>query len=718
MTKKLALYVIAFSMLVPSLVFAQHARSVVHQYTSETANEMARSNIQKGADRFGKIADELLDKVYMLGWRQGHFRFKPGAQASSYQLMVRVFFDKTKLDMEQASETQFNPMGPSKDGRTLIGTIPAAKLLLLNSVPGVLAVEDTSITTLQIAPDPAPYVIKRQNPAALERAGVRRAWTRWGKGKGVKVGIIDGGFINLNALLDAGILPRERVHLRQVLPDELAKQRPLGVGHHGSAVTEVIHELAPEAELYLYPTALMAPAWEKAVRMAVEDGVHVINSSLNVSYGALDGLGTPNTYLDPAIEAGILYVNSAGNNGASTYNAPFTDYDRSGWHDFSVGDEGNSVYLNKGEMFSATLTWDDYGANPETPDADQDLDLYLFYTDPQTHKSTQISQSQNIQAAESDTPYAPIESISFPQGGAPHTGLYSLMIRAHRINANRTIHMRLIMEAFAPDQPPPNIYKPLQYASRQMSMTKPADHPGVVTAAACGIDGNVHTYSGTGPSASDAKKPDITGYSGLETSSMQAPFFGTSCAAPFVAGCAALVWQKYPDAEEAKKQLLQRAIDHGPSGHDFSTGWGIVCLDDADPLHPSAELVTISRVQEVQASGIPGFNVVVVLICEKAKKDKIFTSLCFLKLDGSPIKAGEGMGVYTGDNGELRVTRHLIPSTSEKVAFESWLFVPDSLVQFAGSDAVAEIQLETESGKSLAKKRLGSVTKLLVSSSG
>ena len=58
------------------------------------------------------------------------------------------------------------------------------------------------------------------------------------------------------------------------------------------------------------------------------------------------------------------------------------------------------------------------------------------------------------------------------------------------------------------------------------------------------------------------------------------PFGGTSAAAPQAAGLAALWWSKHLDwtAGQVKQAMRDSALDLGPPGHDYETGYGMLKL--------------------------------------------------------------------------------------------------------------------------------------------
>jgi subtilisin family serine protease len=72
---------------------------------------------------------------------------------------------------------------------------------------------------------------------------------------------------------------------------------------------------------------------------------------------------------------------------------------------------------------------------------------------------------------------------------------------------------------------------------------------------------------------------DTTFFGGKDTDRTGWPnFFGTSAAAPHVAGVAALMQEDSPvlTPAEIRKRMAETAIDFGPAGHDYLCGYGII----------------------------------------------------------------------------------------------------------------------------------------------
>ena len=141
------------------------------------------------------------------------------------------------------------------------------------------------------------------------------AWHSAGfTGSGVKVGIIDLGFAGYQALLGTE------------LPASVTTETEAGcVGHlsdedHGTAVAEIVHEVAPGAQLFLICISTEVDL-ANAEAYAKAQGIKVINHSvswfLTSSDDGTGAPGTPNAIVADARAAGILWVNSAGNQGRS-----------------------------------------------------------------------------------------------------------------------------------------------------------------------------------------------------------------------------------------------------------------------------------------------------------------------------------------------------------------------------------------------------------------
>ena len=111
--------------------------------------------------------------------------------------------------------------------------------------------------------------------------------------------------------------------------------------------------------------------------------------------------------------------------------------------------------------------------------------------------------------------------------------------------------------------------------------------------AICWLTSGAELYSSRGPTIGGKVKPDISGQDFVSTATYgpftadpnpafcgDSGFAGTSAAAPQAAGLAALWWSRHPGwtAKQVSHALRAAAVDLGPPGHDWETGYGRLAL--------------------------------------------------------------------------------------------------------------------------------------------
>jgi subtilisin family serine protease len=393
------------------------------------------------------------------------------------------------------------------------------------------------------------------------------AWHAAGyTGSGVKVAVIDGGFGGLGKRQAEGDLPRSAKRVDFCSPGGF--DGPIAV-EHGTAVAEIVHEMAPGAELHLICADTLV-GLARAAAYARAQGIAIVNHSVswfNTSRG--DGTGgpaTPDAIVAEASAAGILWVNSAGNRGQQHWGGPFTDVDGDGWHEFAPGDEGNTVSFGKYDGGCIRLKWDDW------PTSDQDYDLHLVRLDTNTleGRGAIVASSRNAQTGSQP----PTEQLCFSNPGAK----YPYAIEIVRVSGTGSPRLDLFISP-GPD---------FEHQVADGSITEPASSPAALAVGAvCWLGDTFEAYSSRGPTIDGRSKPDLVApanvssatYGGF-TACAGSGFAGTSAAAPHVAGAAALVKQANPsfDAAAIRAFLESRAFDLGVPGRDELFGVGKLML--------------------------------------------------------------------------------------------------------------------------------------------
>ncbi|HUF54101.1 MAG TPA: S8 family serine peptidase [Dehalococcoidia bacterium] len=439
-------------------------------------------------------------------------------------------------------------------GELLQVTIPPAALYGLQHSPGILA----------IRPPMTAYPLVTGQGVALTNAD---DWHTGGlTGAGVKVGVLDVGFQGYDALLGTELPPSVTV-MSFIEGGDIYGDTP-----HGAGVAEIVHEMAPDAELYFanFSTEVEVAA---AAEWLTQQGVDVINASWGYpTSGPGDGTGVIDEIVGDSVAEGVFWSVAGGNHADKHWSGTFTDTDNNGFHEFSLSpfDEGNqpsSLFglLLAGETVAGELRWNDpWGASC------RDYDLFLKRTDDSTVLT--VASSENVQN----------DGVSCTPGADP------VEVLVHQVAVTDEYHL-VIEEKHSDSDAFLDLfsgYHSLEYQVAAGSMLQPGDSPDVTSVGAVpySAPSTIEPFSSRGPTADGRIKPDIVGPDGVSNATFGA-FAGTSAAAPHIGGAAALVLQSLPCLEKSEvgPLLETHVVDLGSAGKDNTFGSGRLSLGATPP---------------------------------------------------------------------------------------------------------------------------------------
>lgn len=363
-------------------------------------------------------------------------------------------------------------------------------------------------------------------------------------GRGVKVGVLDLGFDGYRNLLG------EELPAQVVAKSFVRGQEPDSSGEvHGAACAEIVHAMAPEAELYLAYYDGSEVGLGRATEWLLEQNVRIISHSANGLVGPMDGSGSQVQVVNDAVARGVVWVNSSGNYATEHYRGQYTDTDGDGRHEFADGQE-TMGYRPPDHDAVIILNWYDW------PASQQDYDLFLYDGD----SKALVASSQNSQNGQSgDNPF---EGIRLRQ---PEHKIYYIVIEAQ--NATQAVTFDL----FAPDGE-------IEFPSAAYSLGTPGDAASALTVGAIEWrSSQLENFSSQGPTNDGRLKPEMTAPDRVTTASYAPRSFpGTSASTPHVAGAAALVLSAFPDytPQQVMDYLKANALDMGPDGPDTAYGYG------------------------------------------------------------------------------------------------------------------------------------------------
>ncbi|MEX0676994.1 MAG: hypothetical protein WD063_07960 [Pirellulales bacterium] len=230
-------------------------------------------------------------------------------------------------------------------------------------------------------------------------------------GSGIKVGVIANGAANVdNSMLDDD-LPSVTVNANWPGPAD---------DDEGTAMLEIVYDIAPDAQLYFSSGATVAGMID-SVNWMVSQGVDVIVDDIGAYSEPFfeDGSDTIASTVATAIASGVTYVSAAGNDAFNHYQAAYSEgASTSGgnWHNFSGSDNSLLSAVPEGTveeptLFHIVLQWSDaFGSSTNN------YDLFVYAVDLQGNPTgTPLASSQDVQGTNSDNA---LEIISLLNMGA------------------------------------------------------------------------------------------------------------------------------------------------------------------------------------------------------------------------------------------------------------------------------------------------------------
>ncbi|HLX06910.1 MAG TPA: S8 family serine peptidase [Thermoanaerobaculia bacterium] len=397
-------------------------------------------------------------------------------------------------------------------------------------------------------------------------------------GTGVKVGVLSSGVDSLASEQTAGALPAVTV---------LAGQA--GMGDEGTAMLEIVHTLAPGAQLYFATGDGSEAAMASNILALHTAGCSVIIDDVTYFDEGVFEDGPIATAVETVTAAGALYFSSAANSGNEDSGTSGTwegDFVNSGvtvagflgsFHNFGGGQTADEI---TGSIGFLSLKWSDpLGAS------NNDYDLYVVDS-----LGDVLASSTNAQTGSQD-PYEAIDAAG---------GVGDFVVITLASGSARALHLDTERGELAIN----TAFNTSGHNAAAGALTVAAVDVGTAggNAFVGGAGEPVEVYSSDGPrrvffqsngaaitpgnfligtnGGTLLAKPDLTAADCVSTNvgGDFNPFCGTSAAAPHAGAIAALAFSmaSHPTAAQIKAAMLSSALDIMAAGADRDSGSGIV----------------------------------------------------------------------------------------------------------------------------------------------
>lgn len=419
-------------------------------------------------------------------------------------------------------------------------------------------------------------------------------------GSGVKVCVLSDGIDSLAALQASGDLPA----VVDVLPGQA------GSGDEGSAMLEIIHDLAPGAALGFATAGPDEATFAQNILDLATAGCNIIVDDIIYLDESPFQDGPVAQSVNTVTGNGVIFFSSAGNEGnrdddtSGTWEGDFLasaaadPSPLSGANLHNFGDGGNSIQVTAASGAPVILTWAEHydlaggiastdydvyimnGALTTIFDASTDVqdgsggdDRAFEYVGGGTFSNERILIDR---FALGSTSSAPMFNLIVFRGTLDSALATAGATRGHSAAASAfstaATPAALALGAGMPTGPYPGLF-----TATDLSETFSSDGTRRIILSPTGAELTPGNRTSTGGVV--RQKPEITAADGVATAAPGFnPFFGTSAAAPHAAAIAALIKSAVPAITPAQLRtaLVSSAIDIEAAGTDRNTGAGII----------------------------------------------------------------------------------------------------------------------------------------------
>ena len=434
-----------------------------------------------------------------------------------------------------------------------VGTQADARIELRMSPSDVSTVQNISwVTNVRpvLRSEPAHTDTDIPGSSDGESLGVQQAHQSGITGEDVEVGIIDTGFDPQNPAIASNVVNTRSFRSFEASPA------------HGTSVAEIVTRTAPDTQLSLVSTSTGTDT-QAAINYLRREDVDIIIHSAGFPAFEDDGNHILTDEINAATGSGILFVNSAGNYAQTHWEGQFRDADGDDFHEWTTsGDELNALPDSNsdfsGGKVSVFVRWEDDG----------ELSNYKPYL---YNPVTEEYIAEGGTFAGTPNRYARLSAEVNPQP-------LSLVIVHTEGPANDEIEVIV-------DGP-----QEIQRNIPASSLLVPADVPAALSVGAYQVGPRrLAPYSSRGPTDDGRTGIDVTGYTNIRVENElygteEFVFPGTSAAAPYVGGVAALVEDDQPGDQspaELTSTLKSSSDDILDPGTDTASGSGVVNAADA-----------------------------------------------------------------------------------------------------------------------------------------